>query len=667
MAKTPSQHGSAASTVSAAVNNQRAATPTTQANKTNAPTTPKQAPTNAQATPKPAPTNAQATQKPASNTQPSQAPTNAQATPKQESIVVNEQEADNTQKEQEKSNDTSAPTISSNRTYLTDNDFLALSKDEQDKYLEGLGDNKVEKDHLLGLLKEKEEEKKLSDEDLAAKLGKTDIDPDSARESDEEVKAEKGDIIEWMMEKVILKGLEKTGDFLVDGAIYVTYGTAHAVYKPLRRKILDPISDWCDSKTDAFFKKLENWANKTEKNAAQEPTQTPTQPEPTNESPSTPNSGEEKEPTFKDVINELEEAKKVNSPDPKQIDAMLLLGEDLLKRNICLEDDGYKHYPDKHPYPDFGKRFSNKDIKSFLRMYQQINDARTSVFFLNSIDPEGKNNELREAAEKWMHATNAQKDFGQRYGYLKKIEVPDILKNNGLTEDILNKHLEKAQNEVILFDRAQPQIDRLNNNTTIFACNYAQYKLIEMARKPENEEQLKKLQNPKDLTALKRQFEAEGRLLMLQNYEYLRKGDKNAVSEEEMLQMSEEMSQTSKTHYKNRDTKSSSPNLVQDRLKPQQTVSEPKDLGAYADSLSVNDVISIYRNNLQILNQEEEILKGKQAENNNSRAAIEAMKKRVNSPDRKTQKEKIDSLQKQSENNKTGNINLGSFKTKEKE
>ena len=70
---------------------------------------------------------------------------------------------------------------------------------------------------------------------------------------------------------------------------------------------------------------------------------------------------------------------------------------------------------------------------------------------------------------------------------------------------------------------------------------------------------------------------------------------------------------------------------------------------------------------MQILNQEEEILKGKQAENNNSRAAIEAMKKRVNSPDRKTQKEKIDSLQKQSENNKTGNIDLGSFKTKEKE
>ena len=683
MAKT-SSHESAASAINAAVNNQRAVATTTQATNTPA--------TNTQT--KSAPTNTPAAPKSVSNTQTNKTPVNAPATPKPatglsvantpekqtsltnkqtqqpESIVVNEQEADNTQNEQESSNDTPAQVSSGIRTNLSDTDFLALNKEEQEKYLAGLGENKVEKDHLLGLLKEKEKKKELSDEDLTGKLKRTHTDPDSARKSNQEVKAEKGDIIEWMMEKIIMRGLEKAGDFVVDQFIYVTYGAAHIVFKG-GQKITEPVSEWFERKNAAFKKWIDSWGNKAEKPSSQEQSQeqsqNPSQPEPTNEPPSTPNSGEEKEPTFKNVIYDLEKAKTIDSPDPKQIDAMLLLGEDLLKHNIVLEDDGYIKAGAKHPYPDCGKKYSNKDIKEFLETYRLTSDARASVLFLNAIDPNGNNPELREAAEKWMINKNKLGEYGAKTGVTKSVDLSDTLKKHRFTEEILNQHLNNARNEVLLFDRTQPHIDRINNNANLFACNYAQYKLLEMARVPDSEDDINKLQNPKDLKNLRRLFEAEGKNIMLRNYEALRQGSDTAISEEQMLQLSEKMSQTSQNLYKNRDTKTSSPNLVEEWSLMQKENLEPKDLNSYADSLSANDTIGIYRNNLQILNQEEAFLQSRQQENNSTRESIEAMKKRIKSADIKNQSNQLDNLQKYAEKNKVGNIQFGSFNKKEKE
>ena len=128
-----------------------------------------------------------------------------------------------------------------------------------------------------------------------------------------------------------------------------------------------------------------------------------------------------------------------------------------------------------------------------------------------------------------------------------------------------------------------------------------------------------------------------------------------------------------KNLYKNRDTKSSSPNLIEERIEAQKPASEELTLDSYVDSLSINDVVSIYRNNLNALKDVEEKLNGKQAENDSKRIYIEAMKKRINAYNRNSQKRQLGHMRTQAKElgiDKLQNVKgayLGLSKNKEKE
>ena len=139
-----------------------------------------------------------------------------------------------------------------NISLKTDDDFLSLSEEEQEKYLASVGD--FEKDRLEKVKSEAKEEASSSKSDKTKNAGEFNFmnDPDWGHKDDEDLKIEQGDIIDYLMKEVILKSASWTLDKLVAApvgvALYETLHAAHyGVVKPGAEKTLQSLGSLKDA------------------------------------------------------------------------------------------------------------------------------------------------------------------------------------------------------------------------------------------------------------------------------------------------------------------------------------------------------------------------------------------------------------------------------------
>lgn len=532
----------------------------------------------------------------------------------------------------------------SNRTFLTDNDFLSLLESDEKKaieYLDSLDDYPVEKANIQKLfeeanIKNAKAKTNASDEKVTGKLKKDNRDPDGPGGSDQKVEATEGDIIKWMMKDIILKELiNRWVDKAVDKEIALICGTIH-IAQSGNRRLLDMIVDGLTSSKASVQPKPTSQTQPQAQNQAPNTSQSQTN----GPTPTAPSDTKE-ELSFEETIKSLEDQKAgkliVKTPFKYQLD----LYDDLIKHKIVLKDDGYKRGNKKQPYSKFGLNLSNEAYKETLQALQISYNAIALNILKDSIDPNGKNKELRTAIDTWFISKIKELDKEAESGKTSKKNpaLPEIFTQNGLTEKDLNNRFEESLNKACINRRLAHIRTNIDNATSIFASNYTQYKLFEMARSSK-EEDVKKLQDPKELKKLRTQFEAEGKILMLKNFEALRSGNEKAITAEEMIQLSENMAETSKKLYNKKDSKTQSPNLVEKKIDT--TIAEPISL----KDLPEDDVLSIEYNNLKILDkEEEEDLKNQQNNLDDKRDSIKAMKERVRSSDKKKREQYIQSIE----------------------
>lgn len=519
-----------------------------------------------------------------------------------------------------------APVTSINRglktiTFYTDADFLSLNEDDQKNYLESISEYGAEKERLENLIAENKNSG--SDEEKTFALDKTNEDPDTPNTKDEDYKSKKGDIIEWMMDEVIMEGMDWIGNRCVDAITPVCYAV---------------LFETCRGVRDAYREYKEYKEEKERRERAEQNNQNNPQPTPTNTStPTNPpaphplTDGQTEEIvvsedaphplTAEQTLSNIE-LQKSSLKDPYvPSERELSFAEGVAKGSIFLEKDFYLKNGNRYSYSSMG---IDQNAPGKVDEFKLEMDA-LNFFIINIINDEintKKDPKIGEDIAKWVNDVNAaNKEAAPNGSTPRDVELPKSLKRARQTPETMSKHLEKARNEVVAFTRTRPIIRRMQHDSELFAMNYVQYKMAEMMRGPKTDEITAKLQNPADLF---RELKAEGKALMFKNYEALRRGDLKAITSEEMIQISEKMSKRSMELLNKKDGQTPSVDLIKERLDPKAQTSVKRSLHEF----TFDDVINIELKNLSILNQEETDLQTQQAYNDNTRKRIEKMKER---------------------------------------
>lgn len=493
-----------------------------------------------------------------------------------------------------------------NRTFLTDNDFLSLDKNKQIEYLEGLSEYGAEKERLTKLAEDYSNSKEHQPVEIAKENG--DVTPPKLKDGD--YKSSKGDIIDYMMEQIIMEGLDWIGNRCVDAACYPLYGILWETGRTVK-KIKEPVKSYINDKCQNFFNLFrDKKEEKTEKTTS-------------------------KSTHFSEILDRIDMEKAVltskNIPQFTTKDFNLI--KDLINHDIYPDDKGYYRKGKFHSYED-------PDGKDSFIAIQSAYHCMYGALLNDKINP-NSDPKIAEDLMTWVIETdNACEDAAKTGKNAKEVNVPKSLQDKGFDSKTLNNHLKEAKDNVVAYSQARPLIEKMEKDASLFALNYAQYKLAETARTNPDEK-------TQDFEKLRSEFEAEGKLLMYQNYEHLRKGNDKAISTEEMLQMSQKMADTSKELFNKGDNKKASPNLVEDKLTQQEKNISPKSLDSYADELTFEDVKNIELNDLKILEEEEAFLKTQQAQNNSKREDLQAIKERLGMTERKRRENNADHLKKQ--------------------
>ena len=112
---------------------------------------------------------------------------------------------------------------------------------------------------------------------------------------------------------------------------------------------------------------------------------------------------------------------------------------------------------------------------------------------------------------------------------------------------------------------------------------------------------------------------------MYENYQRLQKGSKDAIPSSEMIALSEQMVENSEKLYKNRDSETNSPNIVEEKLKPTKPAT-PENLTDFTDKQTIDSIHKIEKKNLEI---EELALNGMKENVDKRRSVLEERKKRL--------------------------------------
>lgn len=496
--------------------------------------------------------------------------------------------------------------LSSINTFYTTTDFLNLPPEEQKKYLESIKDFGAEVDLLTKALEEKNSKIDNADEKKTFTLDKTNEDPDTPNTKDEDYKSKKGDIIEWMMDEVIMAGMDWIGNRCVDVITPVGYAVIFETCRGVRDSVFEA---YCRT-IDAYKEKKE----RKRKEKAEQNNQNNPQPTPTNPPASPPLTAEQ---TLSSIEIQKSSLKDPYIPDEREMSFV----EGVANGSIFLEKDFYLKNGSRYPYSSMGidPKAPGKVDKFKLEM------GAFNFFIINIINDAintKKDPKIGEDIAKWVDDINAaNKEAALNGSKPKDVELPASLKKAGQTPETMSKHLEKARNEVVAFTRTRPIISRMQHDSELFALNYVQYKMAEMMRGPQTDEITARLQQP---DALFLELKAEGKALMFKNYEALRRGDPKAITSEEMIQISEKMSKRSMELLNKKDGQTPSVDLIKERLDPQTKTPVKRSL----HELTFDDVINIELKNLSILNQEEKDLQNQQASKDSMREIIEEMKER---------------------------------------
>ncbi|MBR2923029.1 MAG: hypothetical protein IKC10_06925 [Alphaproteobacteria bacterium] len=526
----------------------------------------------------------------------------------------------------------------SNIVFYTDNDFLDLSEDDQQKYLESISDYGAERDRLEKLLESQKQSNNNDDEKSSLQLGKTDKDPGDPGSSEEDYKSKKGDIIDWMMDEVIMASIDWVGNRCVDFATPLLYGSADILWQgaklggsklwkytggklwdatePARERVKQSISN--------CIQNIKNRARNIRSNQNANPNNETSQNGNSNNEGSQRTQNNEtsqnRNPQFSAAPNmsfeEIDklilkyEEKKSNIP----ADNVINMYADFAEGSIFLRKDHFIKDGKKLSYESMGmspEYVTALEKTQELRLASWICSVYTDVCGKDSTE---KNDKLFNDIADWVGNTYQAAEEASLKGMTPKpIKVPDSLKELGVTSEKLNKSLERAQKELSAYTKAKPAIKQIEYNSEIFALYYTKYKMAEKQRNPQSN-------TPIDLEKI----QAEGKSLMLQNYAALRKGDPKAISDEEMLKLSQQMSERSVELLNKKDTKTVSPDLIKTRLEPQAKETSPKTLQEF----TFGDVVDIERNNLSVIDKQEEKLLNQQSSVDDQRKQIQEIKER---------------------------------------
>lgn len=487
--------------------------------------------------------------------------------------------------------------------FYTDADFLGLDPKAQQEYLESIKDFGAEVDHLTKLLEENQ--KTSSNDHKAFDLSRDNEDPDAPRTTDKDYKSKQEDIIKWMMEEIILKGLDWIGNRTVDLITTPVYSFAHDIYKGVKDEIKARKSDSNNNNNSGNNNPVDNT--------------NPTNPE------NNPPSFQETIETLNQQIIKNTELKTISSETFEFLDG-------LITHNIVLEPDGFIQNGKKTPwekdhlfqrYKAASEALDNATIEALSKKLKIDNDEEAKKGLTDWFKETVKNIERKAKGEK-------EED----------VKIPDILKQKKFTEDILKEKL-KETNEDSLFNTGLATIkDQINDSAEIFSDNYAIYKLIEGYRAAKTDEERKNL----DFEKLKEKYTAEGKLLMYQNLQALRNGDEKAMSMEEMLQLSNEMAQTSLKLYNKGDNSSESPNLLEERISPSQTQENPENIVSFIDN--TENIIKTELQNLDILQKEEDSLTAQNQDLDDRKKLLNKLKRERTQPNREQRRETTEKIEK---------------------
>ena len=500
----------------------------------------------------------------------------------------------------------------SNIVFYTDEDFKSLNEEDQQKYLESISEYGGEKDRLEKLL-ESLKESENDDEKSSFGLKNTDEDPGILKTSDEDYKSKKGDIIDWMMDEVIMASIDWLGNRCVDFAAPIVYASADAIWDVTGRNLWKNKKKLWDKTGGKLYRSakdiakdfINNIKNKQNNNDDNDNnSNTPSTPTNGNNPSSTPDNKQEPntqettplltpDEALKKIDENISEYEKLNafSQSAEQIKLTDITAK-VYAGSISLEKDGFIENGKKSEYKSLGLVDDDKCSAFFTSVREKMIPELISRVYSDIYGKEDEYDETKfKSISLWVGKTiDANEDAAKNGKQPEKIKVPDDLEKEGITTDQLEKSLTKARNERIASIRAQILIKQMEYNSEIFALNYTRYKITEMMRKGDTIE---------NLPELIKTFNAEGKNIMFQNYADLRSGNTNAVSDEEMIQLSKNMSEQSKNLLETKDKTTTITDKISERFKPQ-TDNKPKTL----EDFTFNDVISVERSNLSKLDKE---------------------------------------------------------------
>ena len=561
-----------------------------------------------------------------------------------QSVYSDEKDGPKEHVPEELSNTTSS--LSKVGTFHTLNDFLALSPDEQQKYLESIKDFGAEVDYLTKALENQKNKKELGEHD-AVDLGKTNEDPDNPHiGGGKDFKSSQKDIIEWMMEEIIVASLDWCGNRAVEFASWPIYALINESGKALKKTGKNYKERLKQKEADNTGGGGAGGGTGGDDNNGGGSTGDSADNDNKEKSPETPKEFLEK--SFKSIEVCSTILKDPFSPLNADINTL----KDITTHKTIFDKENneilYKN-PEKQTtiptdYPYFNKSFD---------LYCEIQENLTAKVFeglnekLNPNNDETLKNDIFEWAKQKYQLLEKGTKEGKESG--ENPRRSENLKKQKITTDELKRTLCSVQNCVATKQKLFFLQQKMIHTSQYFACNYATYKILEMIRTAKTDEDKAKVADVEYLKEQSKLFEAEGKLLICQNFKNLRDGSKDAVSTEELLQLSEQMVETSKQLYEDNNNQTESPDLVTETLSRNnsQSSEEKQTLNEFSlEKLKDNDVYNIEKNDLYF---EEESLKKQQDDTTERRKNLQKRKEKFKNteklldnifPKKQTQKNK---------------------------
>ena len=466
----------------------------------------------------------------------------------------------------------------SNKTFYTDIDFLALPPEKQQEYLESIKEYGAEYDRLTELLNKSNLPNNNDHKSMDLENEKDDVDGPRSGEKDYSTKQK--DIIEWMMEEIILKGLDWVGNRIIDYTTGTAYGYIYRAHQNFKRRRKE---------------------RKEEKQRAEALSKSKSASNPSNPNPNTnpPSPNEEKYDfitscirTYRDVS--VPAFEKELTEGVHNFHKLLRKG---ISHDVIIEEDGFIDEVKKHPY-------SKRLIQAFKDKQSQFD----SEILANLAESLGLKDEKDiEALKQWQNEINSNNERRVKKEQETEVQIPETLQKKGLTTE----HLTKKLTEIIEKTRDNATFmeikSEMETSATLFGIHYSIYKIIEDMRAAKTDEEKAKLKDPEYGRNLERTYFNEGKMIMYQDIANLHNGDENATSIEEMIELSKNMAETSISLYEQNDTTTKSKNLIEEKISPTTDPEKKQSIVEFSKGLKkFDDYIKTEHNNLKILQKEED-------------------------------------------------------------